>query len=95
MKKNNALDFDDLIMKTVHLFRKCPEVLESYQERLKYIMVDEYQDTNGAQFAFIKLLASKYQNLCVVGDDDQSIYKFRGADIPIFFSLRKTLTMQG
>ena len=81
LKKNNALDFDDLIMKTVHLFRKCPEVLESYQERLKYIMVDEYQDTNGAQFAFIKLLASKYQNLCVVGDDDQSIYKFRGADI--------------
>ncbi len=81
LKKNNALDFDDLIMKTVELFKKCPEVLESYQDRLQYIMVDEYQDTNAAQFAFIKMLAEKHQNLCVVGDDDQSIYKFRGADI--------------
>lgn len=81
LKKNNALDFDDLIMKTVQLFNNVPEVLESYQERLRYIMVDEYQDTNAAQFAFVRLLASRYQNLCVVGDDDQSIYKFRGADI--------------
>ena len=89
LKKNNALDFDDLIMKTVQLFKQCPEVLESYQERLKYIMVDEYQDTNGAQFAFIKLLASKYQNLCVVGDDDQSIYKFRGADISNILQFEK------
>ena len=81
LKNNNALDFDDLIMKTVELFNKCPEVLESYQNRLQYIMVDEYQDTNAAQFAFVKQLASKSQNLCVVGDDDQSIYKFRGANI--------------
>ena len=81
LKKSNALDFDDLIMKTVELFKKCPEVLDMYQERLRYIMVDEYQDTNMAQFKFVQLLASKYQNICVVGDDDQSIYKFRGADI--------------
>ena len=80
LKNNNALDFDDLIMKTVELFNKCPEVLESYQNRLQYIMVDEYQDTNAAQFAFVKQLASKSQNLCVVGDDAQSIYSFRGAD---------------
>lgn len=81
LMKNNALDFDDLIMKTVQLFKKCPEVLEGYQNRLQYIMVDEYQDTNAAQFMFIKMLAEKHQNLCVVGDDDQSIYKFRGANI--------------
>ena len=81
LRRNNALDFDDLIMKTVELFQSCPEVLESYQERFRYIMVDEYQDTNLAQFQFVSLLASKYQNLCVVGDDDQSIYKFRGANI--------------
>lgn len=81
LKKSNAMDFDDLIMKTVELFQKHPEVLEMYQERLRYIMVDEYQDTNMAQFKFVQLLASKYQNICVVGDDDQSIYKFRGADI--------------
>lgn len=81
LKKNNALDFDDLIVKTVELFQACPDVLEYYQERFKYIMVDEYQDTNTAQFKFVSLLASKYQNLCVVGDDDQSIYKFRGANI--------------
>ena len=81
LKKSNALDFDDLIMKTVELFQKCPDVLDLYQERLRYIMVDEYQDTNVAQFKFVQLLASKYQNICVVGDDDQSIYKFRGADI--------------
>nr|WP_297933831.1 DNA helicase PcrA [uncultured Blautia sp.] len=81
LKKNNALDFDDLIMKTVELFQACPDVLEYFQERFKYIMVDEYQDTNTAQFKFVSLLAGKYRNLCVVGDDDQSIYKFRGANI--------------
>lgn len=81
LKRNNALDFDDLIMKTVELFKLDKEVLESYQDRLRYIMVDEYQDTNTAQFELIRLLASKYRNLCVVGDDDQSIYKFRGANI--------------
>ena len=81
LKKNNALDFDDLIVKTVELFRNNPDVLDYYQERFKYIMVDEYQDTNTAQFKFVSLLAEKYKNLCVVGDDDQSIYKFRGANI--------------
>lgn len=81
LKKNNALDFDDLIVKTVELFKANGEVLNSYQERFRYIMVDEYQDTNTAQFEFIRLLADKYRNLCVVGDDDQSIYKFRGANI--------------
>lgn len=81
LKKNNALDFDDLIVKTVELFQSCPDVLEYYQERFRYLMVDEYQDTNIAQFHLIRLLAEKYRNLCVVGDDDQSIYKFRGADI--------------
>lgn len=81
LRSNNALDFDDLIVKTVELFKASPEVLNNYQERFKYIMVDEYQDTNTAQFQFISILASKYQNLCVVGDDDQSIYKFRGANI--------------
>ncbi len=77
----NALDFDDLIFKTVELFQSCPEVLDYYQERFRFIMVDEYQDTNTAQFKLVSLLASKYGNLCVVGDDDQSIYKFRGANI--------------
>lgn len=81
LRMNNALDFDDLIMKTVELFRLDQEVLNAYQERFRYIMVDEYQDTNTAQFELIRLLASKYKNLCVVGDDDQSIYKFRGANI--------------
>ena len=78
---NNALDFDDLIAKTVELLEASPEVLDYYQQRFRYIMVDEYQDTNTAQFRFVSLLASKYRNLCVVGDDDQSIYKFRGANI--------------
>ena len=81
LKQNNAFDFDDLIMKTVELFKLDKEVLASYQDRFRYIMVDEYQDTNTAQFELIRLLALKYQNLCVVGDDDQSIYKFRGANI--------------
>ena len=81
LRSNNALDFDDLLFKTVELFKLDKEVLASYQERFRYIMVDEYQDTNTAQFELIRLLASKYKNLCVVGDDDQSIYKFRGANI--------------
>ncbi|MBD5395830.1 MAG: DNA helicase PcrA [Lachnospiraceae bacterium] len=81
LKKNNAVDFDDLIMLTVELFKACPDVLGSYQNRFKCIMVDEYQDTNTAQFELIRLLAGEKHNLCVVGDDDQSIYKFRGANI--------------
>lgn len=81
LKKSNAMDFDDLIMKTVELFKNDQEVLGSYQKRFKYIMVDEYQDTNTAQFELIRLLADAHHNLCVVGDDDQSIYKFRGANI--------------
>lgn len=81
LKENNALDFDDLLLKTVQLFQMQPEILDVYQERFRYIMVDEYQDTNSVQFKLISLLAAKYRNLCVVGDDDQSIYRFRGADI--------------
>ncbi|MEE1228100.1 MAG: UvrD-helicase domain-containing protein, partial [Lachnospiraceae bacterium] len=81
LKKNNALDFDDLLLKTVELFESQPEVLDSYQERFRYIMVDEYQDTNTVQFLLVSQLAKKYRNLCVVGDDDQSIYRFRGANI--------------
>lgn len=81
LRANNALDFDDLLMKTVQLFQTQPDVLGNYQERFRYILVDEYQDTNTVQFKFVSLLAAKYQNLCVVGDDDQSIYKFRGANI--------------
>ncbi len=81
LKRNNALDFDDLLAKTVELFRSCEDVLVYYQDRFRYIMVDEYQDTNTAQFQLISLLAARYRNLCVVGDDDQSIYKFRGANI--------------
>lgn len=79
--RNNALDFDDLIYKTVYLFRTRPDVLNAYQERFKYIMVDEYQDTNTSQYELVRLLAAKYGNLCVVGDDDQSIYGWRGANI--------------
>ncbi|MCM1090871.1 MAG: DNA helicase PcrA [Butyrivibrio sp.] len=81
LRKSNALDFDDILTLTVELFKSCPEVLENYQERFRYIMVDEYQDTNPAQFELVRLLADKYRNLCVVGDDDQSIYRFRGANI--------------
>ena len=81
MRGNNALDFDDLLLKTVQLFQTHNQVLDYYQERFRYIMVDEYQDTNTVQFKLISILAAKYQNLCVVGDDDQSIYKFRGANI--------------
>jgi len=86
MKENAALDFDDLILKTVELFRKNPDVLEKYQNRFKYILVDEYQDTNHAQYLLTKMLSSKWNNICVVGDFSQSIYSFRGAD---FLNLAK------
>lgn len=81
LKHNNAMDFDDLLVNMVQLFLRVPQILENYQNRFRYIMVDEYQDTNYVQFKLVELLARKYQNLCVVGDDDQSIYRFRGADI--------------
>lgn len=81
LRENNALDFDDLLFKTVELFQFHPDILEYYQDRFQYIMVDEYQDTNTVQFQFVSMLARKHRNLCVVGDDDQSIYKFRGANI--------------
>ena len=90
LKKNNALDFDDLIVKAVELLADSSEVREYYQERFKYVMVDEYQDTNYAQFKLVSLLAGKYRNLCVVGDDDQSIYRFRGADIKNILSFEET-----
>ncbi len=86
---NNSLDFDDLLSKTVELFTKCPDVLEYYQNKFKYILVDEYQDTNHIQYRLVAMLASKYRNLCVVGDDDQSIYKFRGADITNILDFEK------
>jgi len=89
LKRNNALDFDDLIVKTVELFRSVPQVLEYYQDRFRYIVVDEYQDTNAAQFALVSLLAKRDRNLWVVGDDDQSIYKFRGADIENILNFEK------
>lgn len=89
LRKNNALDFDDLILKTIELFEKNENVLDFYRERFVYIMVDEYQDTNTAQFRLIELLAGKYRNLCVVGDDDQSIYKFRGANISNILDFEK------
>lgn len=92
LQKANALDFDDIIVKTIELFKKNPKVLDNYQERFKYIMVDEYQDTNTAQFELIRLLADKYRNLCVVGDDDQSIYKFRGANIGNILDFEKIYT---
>ena len=90
LKANNALDFDDLIFKTVELLNRDEEVLEAYQERFRYIMVDEYQDTNTSQFRLISKLAQKYGNLCVVGDDDQSIYKFRGANIGNILNFENT-----
>ena len=89
LKQNNALDFDDLIMLTVELFRSNAEVLDYYQERFQFLMVDEYQDTNTAQFVLLSLLASRHQNLCVVGDDDQSIYRFRGANIHNILNFEK------
>ena len=90
LKKNNALDFDDLLVKTVELFQSKQEVLEYYQDRFRYIMVDEYQDTNTVQFRLVSLLAAKYRNICVVGDDDQSIYRFRGANIRNILSFEET-----
>ncbi|WP_185959751.1 DNA helicase PcrA [Lentibacillus cibarius] len=89
LQKNQALDFDDLIMQTIHLFKRVPEVLEYYQRRFQYIHVDEYQDTNHAQYYLVKQLASRYQNLCVVGDSDQSIYRWRGADISNILSFEE------
>ncbi|WP_100012502.1 DNA helicase PcrA [Lentibacillus sediminis] len=89
LQKNQSLDFDDLIMQTIHLFKRVPEVLEYYQRRFQYIHVDEYQDTNHAQYFLVKQLASCYQNLCVVGDSDQSIYRWRGADIANILSFEK------
>ncbi|MGL4773190.1 MAG: DNA helicase PcrA [Clostridium sp.] len=92
LKENNALDFDDLICKTVELFKKNPDVLEFYQNKFRYIMVDEYQDTNKAQYELVKLLGEKYKNVCVVGDDDQSIYGWRGADIRNILDFEKDYT---
>ncbi len=89
LKNNNAVDFDDIILLTVKLLQQYPDILEEYQERYKYIMVDEYQDTNYSQFILIQLLAAKYNNICVVGDDDQSIYKFRGANIDNILNFEK------
>ncbi|WP_414672190.1 DNA helicase PcrA [Lentibacillus sp.] len=89
LQKNQALDFDDLIMQTIHLFKRVPEVLEYYQRRFQYIHVDEYQDTNHAQYYLVKQLANRYQNLCVVGDSDQSIYRWRGADIANILSFEE------
>lgn len=89
LRKNQALDFDDLIMQTIHLFQRVPEVLTYYQRRFQYIHVDEYQDTNHAQYMLVKQLASRFQNLCVVGDSDQSIYRWRGADITNILSFEK------
>lgn len=89
LRKNQSLDFDDLIMETIHLFKRVPEVLEYYQRRFQYIHVDEYQDTNHAQYYLVKLLASRFQNLCVVGDSDQSIYRWRGANIENILSFEK------
>ena len=81
LMKNNALDFDDIIFNTVKIFSSEPDVLERYQERFRYIMIDEYQDTDNSQYLLVKMLADKYRNLAVVGDDDQSIYRFRGANV--------------
>lgn len=89
LKENNALDFDDLINKTIELFKEHPMVLEYYQNKFHYVLVDEYQDTNGAQYELVRLLASKYKNICVVGDDDQSIYGWRGADIANILNFEK------
>lgn len=90
LKTADAMDFDDMLCNTVLLFEKCPEILEYYQNQFKYIMVDEYQDTNKVQYKFVSMLAAKYGNICVVGDDDQSIYKFRGATIENILSFENT-----
>ena len=90
LKEYNAVDFDDIIMLTVTLLTEYPEVLEYYANKFRYILVDEYQDTNHCQFELVRLLSSKHHNLCVVGDDDQSIYKFRGANIENILSFERT-----
>lgn len=90
LKTADAMDFDDMLCKTVELFQKCPDILEFYQNQFKYIMVDEYQDTNKVQYKFVSMLAARYGNICVVGDDDQSIYKFRGATIENILSFENT-----
>ena len=90
LKTADAMEFDDMLCKTVELFQKCPDILEFYQNQFKYIMVDEYQDTNKVQYKFVSMLAAKYGNICVVGDDDQSIYKFRGATIENILSFENT-----
>lgn len=92
LKTSDAMDFDDLLCNTVKLFRECPDILEMYQRQFKYIMVDEYQDTNKVQYEFVSLLAKKHNNICVVGDDDQSIYKFRGATIENILSFENEFT---
>ncbi|HHV46772.1 MAG TPA: DNA helicase PcrA [Tissierellia bacterium] len=89
LKTYNALDFDDLILKTIELFNSCAEVLDYYQRKFKYVFVDEYQDTNKSQYQFIKLITGRYRNICVVGDPDQSIYRFRGADITNILNFEK------
>src|SRR5690625_4947563 len=89
LRKNQSLDFDDLIMETIHLFRRIPETLEYYQRRFQYIHVDEYQDTNHAQYYLVKQLATRFQNICVVGDSDQSIYRWRGANIENILTFEK------
>ena len=89
LSRNNAMDFDDLILNAVRLLKENPDVLEKYQERFRYIMVDEYQDTNQLQYKLISLLAKKYGNICVVGDDDQCIYQWRGADIRNILNFEK------
>lgn len=89
LRKNQALDFDDLIMMTIQLFKRVPDVLEYYQRKFQYIHVDEYQDTNRAQYMLVKMLANRFQNICVVGDSDQSIYRWRGADIANILSFEK------
>src|SRR5699024_8890526 len=89
LRRNHSFDFDDLIMQTIHLFERVPEVLQYYQYRFQYIHVDEYQDTNHAQYYLVKMLAARYKNLCVVGDSDQSIYAWRGANIQNILSFEK------
>ena len=91
MKRNNALDFNDLLNKTLELFYLQPQILDYYRNKFQYIMVDEYQDTNFAQYMLVKLLSDFHQNICVVGDDDQSIYRWRGADIRNILEFEKIL----
>ena len=91
LKKNNALDFNDLLNKTLELFYLQPAILDYYRDKFRYILVDEYQDTNAAQYLLVKLLSGSHRNICVVGDDDQSIYRWRGADIRNILNFERTL----